>query len=186
MKRRTFVAGATATGLALMRGAALGHENAGTATPAGGETMTQTAGHSGYLPVNGLQMYYEMHGAATGDQPPLLLLHGGFLSIATSFGPMLPQLAATRQVVAVEQQGHGHTADIDRPLSFEQEADDTAAALALPRHRAGGRLRLQRWWQRRARPGDPASRAGAQAGHRRHQRHATTSSLPASTSSWKR
>jgi pimeloyl-ACP methyl ester carboxylesterase len=131
MKRRTFVAGATATGMALVSGAAaLAQEQAGTATPAGGETMTQTDRQSGNAPVNGLQMYYEIHGEATGDQPPLLLLHGGFLSIATSFSPMLPQLAATRQVVAVEQQGHGHTADIDRPLTFEQEADDTAAALA--------------------------------------------------------
>jgi pimeloyl-ACP methyl ester carboxylesterase len=129
MKRRTFVAGATAAGLSMVRGAAaLAQESA--ATPPGGDTMTQIDGQSGYAPVNGLQMYYEIHGEATGDQPPLLLLHGGFLSIATSFSPMLPQLAAIRQVVAVEQQGHGHTADVDRPLTFEQEADDTAAALA--------------------------------------------------------
>lgn len=130
MKRRTFVAGITATGMSLVRGAAgLAQEQAGTATPAGGETKTQTDGQSGYAPVNGLQMYYEMHGAAADGQPPLLLLHGGFLSIATSFAQMLPSLAAQRQVIAVEQQGHGHTADIDRPLTFEQEADDTAAAL---------------------------------------------------------
>jgi pimeloyl-ACP methyl ester carboxylesterase len=130
MKRRTFVAGATATGLSLVSGAAgLAQEQAGTATPAGGKTMTQTDAQSGYAPVNGLQMYYEIHGNAADGQLPLLLLHGGFLSIATSFAPMLPQLAEQRQVVAVEQQGHGHTADIDRPLTFEQEADDTAAAL---------------------------------------------------------
>ena len=132
--------------------------------------MADTDPRSGYAPVNGLQMYYEIHGPATTEQPPLLLLHGGFLSIATSFSQiffffffvawgavwshpevvrlrklydrrfcttvlslaasrMLPTLAARRQVVAVEQQGHGHTADIDRPLTFEQEADDTAAAL---------------------------------------------------------
>ncbi|MGH2615234.1 MAG: alpha/beta fold hydrolase [Thermomicrobiales bacterium] len=131
MKRRTFVAGATATGMSLVRGVAgLAQERAGTATPAaGGETMTQTDAQSGYAPVNGLQMYYEMHGNAADGQPPLLLLHGGFLSIATSFAQMLPTLAEQRQVIAVEQQGHGHTADIDRPLTFEQEADDTAAAL---------------------------------------------------------
>jgi pimeloyl-ACP methyl ester carboxylesterase len=130
MKRRTFVAGATAIGLSLVSGAAgLAQEQAGTATPAGGKTMTQTDAQSGYAPVNGLQMYYEIHGNAADGQLPLLLLHGGFLSIATSFAPMLPQLAEQRQVVAVEQQGHGHTADIDRPLTFEQEADDTAAAL---------------------------------------------------------
>ena len=91
--------------------------------------MTQTTVETGYAPVNGLEMYYEIHGRASGDLPPLLMLHGGFLSIATSFREMLPTLAAQRQIVAVEQQGHGHTADIDRPLTFEQEADDTAAAL---------------------------------------------------------
>lgn len=131
MKRRMFVAGVTATGLSLMSGAAgQAQEQAGAATPeAGGEAMTQAGVESGYAPVNGLQMYYEIHGNAAADQPPLLLLHGGFLSIATSFGQMLPVLAEQRQVIAVEQQGHGHTADIDRPLTFEQEADDTAAAL---------------------------------------------------------
>ena len=130
MKRRTFVAGVTATGMSLVSGAAgWAQEHADSATPAGGETMTQTDGQSGYAPVNGLQMYYEIHGSAADGQPPLLLLHGGFLSIATSFGQMIPALAEQRQVIAVEQQGHGHTADIDRPLTFEQEADDTAAAL---------------------------------------------------------
>ena len=131
MKRRTFVASVTATSLTLASGEiGLAQEGAGTATPAGGEPMTQAGVESGYVPVNGLQMYYEIHGDPVSGQPPLLLLHGGFLSIATSFEQMLPTLAAQRQVVAVEQQGHGHTADIDRPLTFEHEADDTAAALA--------------------------------------------------------
>lgn len=80
---------------------------------------------SGYAPVNGLRMYYEVHGSGT----PLLLLHGGGSSIRTTFGEVLPMLAREHQVIAVEQQGHGHTADIDRPLSFEQMADDTAALL---------------------------------------------------------
>lgn len=92
--------------------------------------MRQMAMTSGYAPVNGLQMYYEVHGDAEDGEPPLLLLHGGFMSIAGSFGQMLPVLAEQRQIIAVEQQGHGHTVDIDRPLTFEQEADDTAAALA--------------------------------------------------------
>src|SRR6185437_13332903 len=69
----------------------------------------------GYAPINGLQMYYERHGAGR----PLLLLHGGGSSIHTTFGEVLPLLARHRLVIAVEQQGHGHTADIDRPLSFE-------------------------------------------------------------------
>ena len=85
---------------------------------------------SGYAPVNGLRMYYEVHGSADGKAPPLVLLHGGGSTIGTSFGKVLPALAATRQVVAFEQQGHGHTADIaDRPFTFEQSADDAAALL---------------------------------------------------------
>ena len=84
-----------------------------------------TTVRSGYAPVNGLRMYYEVHGSGT----PLLLLHGGGSSIRTTFGEVLPLLAKEHQVIAVEQQGHGHTADIDRPLSFEQMADDTAALL---------------------------------------------------------
>jgi pimeloyl-ACP methyl ester carboxylesterase len=87
-------------------------------------TSNDTAIRS-YAPVNDLRMYYEIHGAGR----PLLLLHGGPTTIDSSFGAILPSLAETRQVIAVEQQGHGHTADIDRPLSFEQMADDTAALL---------------------------------------------------------
>ena len=86
---------------------------------------TSTSAQTGYVPVNGLNMYYEIHG--TGQ--PLVLLHGAFSAIGTSFGALLPELAKTRQVVAFELQGHGRTADIDRPLSLEQMADDTAAAL---------------------------------------------------------
>jgi pimeloyl-ACP methyl ester carboxylesterase len=78
--------------------------------------------------VNGLNMYYEIHG--TGQPgPPLVLLHGAFSAIGTSFGELLPSLAKTRQVIGFELQAHGRTADIDRPLSMELMADDTAAAL---------------------------------------------------------
>ncbi len=80
---------------------------------------------SSYASVNGLQMYYEIHG--TGQ--PLVLLHGAFSAIGTSFGELLPALAKTRQVIAFELQAHGRTADIDRPLTIEQMADDVAAAL---------------------------------------------------------
>ena len=68
-----------------------------------------------YAPVNGLRMYYEIHGAASSGQPPLVLLHGGGSTIDTSFGKVLPAFAKTRRVIAFEQQGHGHTADVDRP-----------------------------------------------------------------------
>src|SRR5690349_16430113 len=88
--------------------------------------MTSSASQTGYAPVNGLNMYYEIHGS--GGQP-LVLLHGAFSAIGTSFDAVLPGLAKTRQVIAFEMQAHGRTADIDRPLSMEQMADDTAAAL---------------------------------------------------------
>ena len=84
-----------------------------------------------YAPVNGLNMYYEVHGTRTGmgSGTPLVLLHGALSAIGTSFGQVLPSLARTRQVIAIEQQAHGRTADIDRPLTIEHMADDTAALL---------------------------------------------------------
>jgi pimeloyl-ACP methyl ester carboxylesterase len=88
--------------------------------------MTDTAPQTGYAPVNGLNMYYEVHGSGR----PLVLLHGGFGTIETDFGRLLPNLAQTRQVIGVEQQAHGHTADVDRPLRYEQMADDVAALMA--------------------------------------------------------
>ncbi len=79
---------------------------------------------TGYAPVNGLKMYYEIHG--TGE--PLIVLHGG-LESTEIFDQMLPSLSSTRQVIAVDLQAHGRTADIDRPMSFEAMADDIAALM---------------------------------------------------------
>ena len=87
--------------------------------------MVNTIVKDGYLPVNGLKMYYEIHGSGQ----PLVLLHGAFSAIGTSFGALLPELARSRQVIGLELQAHGHTADIDRPLSLELMADDVAAAI---------------------------------------------------------
>jgi pimeloyl-ACP methyl ester carboxylesterase len=81
---------------------------------------------TGYAPVNGLQMYYEVHGSGG---RPLVLLHGNLSTIGVDFGGIIPSLAKGRQVIGVEQQAHGHTADIDRPLSIRHWADDTAALL---------------------------------------------------------
>ena len=78
-----------------------------------------------YAPVNGLQLYYEIHGLGR----PLVLLHGGLLTIDLSFGPLLEPLAAGRQVIAVELQGHGHTADTGRPMTIEALAGDVVALL---------------------------------------------------------
>jgi pimeloyl-ACP methyl ester carboxylesterase len=89
-----------------------------------------TRGQSGYAPIHGLEMYYEIHGVSDSARPPLVLLHGGGDTIQTSFGQVLPALARDRRVIAFEQQGFGHTADIaDRPFSFVQSAEDTAALL---------------------------------------------------------
>jgi pimeloyl-ACP methyl ester carboxylesterase len=78
----------------------------------------------GYAEVNGLRMYYEIYGTGR----PLVVLHGAYMTIET-MGEIVPSLAETRQVIAVELQGHGHTADIDRPLTYEHMADDVAALL---------------------------------------------------------
>jgi pimeloyl-ACP methyl ester carboxylesterase len=80
---------------------------------------------SSYASVNGLKMYYEIHGSGS----PLILIHGGGSTIQTSFGRVLDSFAKNHKVIAVELQAHGHTADIDRPLSFEQDADDVAELL---------------------------------------------------------
>ncbi len=80
---------------------------------------------SGYASLNGLKMYYEIHGTGT----PLVLVHGGGSTLQTTFGRVIHDFAKAHQVIAVEMQAHGHTADIDRPLSFQQDADDIAALL---------------------------------------------------------
>jgi pimeloyl-ACP methyl ester carboxylesterase len=114
---------AAATGISMATpSVAFAQSDAETATPvAEGGTMPQT----GYAPVNGLQMYYEIQGQGE----PLMLLHGAYGTI-DMWGPVLPALAEHHQVIAVELQGHGHTADIDdRPFSYEQMADDVAALM---------------------------------------------------------
>ncbi|MFF7168760.1 alpha/beta fold hydrolase [Streptomyces pseudovenezuelae] len=84
---------------------------------------------SAYAKVNGLEMYYETHGAASGGSRPLVLLHGGGLTVDLTFSAVLPTLAADRPVVAPELQGHGHTADIDREMTVSQLAADVVALL---------------------------------------------------------
>lgn len=93
----------------------------------GQETAGDTSSNfiKGYSEVNGLNMYYEIHG----EGKPLVLIHGGGSTIQTTFGRVLRTFALNHKVIAVELQAHGHTADIDRPLSFEQDADDVAALL---------------------------------------------------------
>jgi pimeloyl-ACP methyl ester carboxylesterase len=80
---------------------------------------------SGYAPVNGLKIYYEIYG----EGKPLLLLHGAYMTIDMNWAQLLPELSKTRKVIALEMQGHGRTADIERPFSFEGMADDVAQVM---------------------------------------------------------
>ncbi len=82
---------------------------------------------SGHAPVNGIDMYYEVHGRTDGI--PLVLLHGGGSTIDVTFGRVLPAFAANRRVIAIEEQGHGRTSDRDGPVAFDSSADDVAALL---------------------------------------------------------
>jgi len=88
------------------------------------QTNTTAVLKSGYAPVDGLKMYYEVHG--TGE--PLILLHGG-LGSSDMFSEIMPLLSKKRQVIAVDLQAHGRTADINRPLSYKAMADDVAALI---------------------------------------------------------
>ncbi len=112
MSRRSVIAtGAGTAALAIALGAA-------PALAEGGAVKT------GYAPVNGLKLYYEVFGAGE----PLILLHGGVGAIEM-FADILPALSRSRQVIGVDLQGHGRTADIDRPLSLEAMADDVAGLM---------------------------------------------------------
>ena len=80
---------------------------------------------TGYAPVNGLKMYYEVHGSGE----PVVLLHGAFMTITNNWSGWIGELAKTRKVIAIEMQGHGRTGDIERDISSENLADDVAALL---------------------------------------------------------
>ena len=97
---------------------------ASTISPVQGKKIMTNTGR--YAAVNGIELYYESHGAGA----PLILLHGGLGTIDAIFGRLLPALAAKRRVIAVELQGHGHTADNGRPMTYEAMADDIAALIA--------------------------------------------------------
>ncbi|TWF78051.1 alpha/beta hydrolase family protein [Pseudonocardia hierapolitana] len=122
MTRATRVALAAVTALAAVAGCGAGAGN--------GPEPSQAAGAPApgrYASIDGLEMYYEVHGPETGR--PLVLLHGSLSGIQPDFGELIPVLARDRRVIAVEQQAHGHTADVDRPLRVDQMAADTTALL---------------------------------------------------------
>lgn len=109
------------SGLVLSSSVSISAHAQATANP-----RTPEPAKAGYVQVNRLRMYYELHGIGG---TPLVLIHGGGSTIGTNFGRVLPLLARGRRVIAVEVQAHGHTRDIDRPFTFEQDADDVAALL---------------------------------------------------------
>ena len=88
-------------------------------------TPDQVMSDSGYADVNGLHMYYETYG----DGTPLVLLHGGMLTIDLNFAGLIPTLAKRHRVIGVEMQGHGRTADIDRPITPAALASDVVGLL---------------------------------------------------------
>src|SRR5258708_34148289 len=88
------------------------------------DRTSDAKGTGQYAEVNGINLYYEIHGSGR----PLILLHGG-LGSGEMFGPVLPQLAARHQVIAVDLQGHGRTADIDRAIDVRMMAGDLAALI---------------------------------------------------------
>src|ERR1043165_2459004 len=80
---------------------------------------------TGYAPVNGINMYYEVHGGGE----PVVLLHGAFMTITNNWTGWISELSKTRKVIALEMQGHGRTADVPREITYENLADDVAALL---------------------------------------------------------
>ncbi len=102
---------------------------------------------TGYAPVNGINMYYEVHGGGE----PVVLLHGAFMTITNNWAGWIRELSKTRKVIAVEMQGHGRTADIPRDFTSENLADDVAALLnylKIPRadligYSMGGEVAMQ-------------------------------------------
>src|SRR5262244_2201798 len=85
----------------------------------------QQKSSAGYAPVGGLKMYYEIHGSGE----PVVLLHGAFMAISGDWNDWIGELSKTRKVIAIEMQGHGRTADINRDFTFENVADDVAGLL---------------------------------------------------------
>src|SRR3954451_16497338 len=90
-----------------------------------GVASAQQKPTTGYAPVNGLKMYYEIHGSGE----PVVMLHGAFMAITGEWSEFVGEIAKTHKVIAVEMQGHGRTADIKRDMTYENLADDVASLL---------------------------------------------------------
>ena len=122
----------------------------------------QSAAIGNLAPINGLDLYFEVHGTGR----PLVLVHGGLLTIDLTFGRLIPALAEGHQVIGVELQGHGHTVDIDRPMSLEDLAGDVASLLDHLAIEEADFLGFKSWRHGRDRPCIQTTRPGGQAGDR--------------------
>ena len=103
------------------------NENASTSTVSKDSVVNQNVkpAETGYADVNGLKMYYEVYG----NGKPIVLLHGGFMTIPLNWSHIIPLLAKDRKVIVAEMQGHGRTKDISREISYEGMADDVSGLL---------------------------------------------------------
>jgi hypothetical protein len=108
-----------------------------------------------YADVNGISLYYEEHGSGR----PLILLHGG-LGTADMYAPILPMLAQDRRVIAVDLQGHGHQADVDRPLRYQTLGDDVAALIGHLGVAQADLMRRTSWTSTRCSAAGCATRPG--------------------------
>ena len=90
-----------------------------------GVALGQQKPVTGYAPVNGLKMYYEVHG----NGEPVVLLHGAFMAITDEWSVWINELSKTRKVIAIEMQGHGRTGDITRDMTYENLSDDVAGLM---------------------------------------------------------
>lgn len=84
---------------------------------------------SGYAPVNGIKVYYEVYQPASGEGKPLILLHGAFYTISLNWAQLIPELSKTRKVIAIEMQGHGHSPYSDRKLDIKTLASDVESVM---------------------------------------------------------
>src|SRR5204862_2762598 len=94
-----------------------------TASQSNGQQIKPSS--SGYAPVNGIKVYYEVYGAGK----PIILLHGAFMTIELNWAQLIPELSKTRKVIAIEMQGHGHTAFSDRKLDLATLASDVEGVM---------------------------------------------------------
>lgn len=95
------------------------------ATRSWSQANTGTLVKAGYAPVNGLKMYYEIHG----DGEPIILLHGAYMTIELNWAQLIPELSKNRKVIVVEMQGHGRTGDISRPFTYNALANDITSLM---------------------------------------------------------